>query len=129
MMYRLYPGGNGIKAILNRRAFRVAFDCMTTDRVDSCLGVKFKDKGELSNIWSSFETWIKYCQIIPNGYETCFGLVDINHHQNCGSVPLTKICKVHLSISSNRIQTDLNFCFRVTIAIAAVDHLPTDTCQ
>lgn len=49
-MYRLYPGGNGIKAILNRRAFLVAFDCMTTDRVDSCLGVKFKDKGELSKI-------------------------------------------------------------------------------
>lgn len=128
-MYRLYPGGNGIKAILNRRAFFVTVDCMTRDSIDSCLGAKFKERGELSNIRSSFETWIKYCQIIPNGYETCFGLFDINHHQHCWSLPLTKIYKVHLSISSNLIQTNQIFCFRVTIIIAAVDHLTTGSCR
>lgn len=76
-MYRLYPGGNGIKPILIRRAFLFTVDRMTTDRIDSCLRVKFKEKGELSNIRSSFETWIKYFQIILNGYETSFDLFDI----------------------------------------------------
>lgn len=46
MLYRLYPGGNGIKAILNRRTFLVAVDCMMTDRIDSYLGVKLKEKGQ-----------------------------------------------------------------------------------
>lgn len=46
MLYRLYPGGNGVKAILNRRALLVAVDCMMPDRIDSYLGVKLKEKGQ-----------------------------------------------------------------------------------
>lgn len=46
MLYRLYPGGNGIKAILKRRAFLVAVDYMMTDRIDSYLGAKLKEKGQ-----------------------------------------------------------------------------------